>query len=334
MSKSASSALRVHSAGFALIAIAAAATLLAVGWWTGTARAQQAGEETVYLCTDNGGALRLVDSPSACKKNERTLALATEAALANRDTRIASLEGRVTDLETANTTLQGKVGSLEALLTGVTRDHDGNRLLFTGMNLQIVNGQGSTRTTNGLGNVIIGYNDQPEPSATRSGSHYLIVGDQHEWTSSGGIVAGIHNTVSGRDASVTGGYKNTARGNVSSVTGGSFNSAGDGLFMSGTHASVTGGRGNTATGWDASVTGGFENLASGDGSSVTGGRRNTARGPQLFSTVSGGENNTASGQAASVSGGENNIAVGRASSILGGTEQTVSTRAACHPNCN
>lgn len=41
-----------------------------------------------------------------------------------------------------------------------------------------------------LGNVIIGYNAQRTTAATRTGSHYLVVGDQHEWTGYGGIFNG------------------------------------------------------------------------------------------------------------------------------------------------
>jgi hypothetical protein len=294
MSKSTSRALRARGAGSALIVIAAAATLLAVGWWTGTARAQQAEPETVYLCADNGGALRLVSSPSSCKKSERSLALATEAALAVRDTRIVGLEDRVSALETANTSLQSKVGSLEALLTGVTRD--ATTLKFTGMNLQIVNGQASTATTNSLGNLIIGYNAQRPTPATRTGSHYLIVGDQHEWTSSSGILAGNRNTASGPWASVSGGTGNTASGIMSSVSGGG---------------------GNIASGYLSSVSGGGGNTASAS-----------------WASVSGGGHNTASGTMSSVSGGGLNTAVGGTSSILGGENQTVTTTSACHPDCS
>jgi hypothetical protein len=120
--------------------------------------------------------------------------------------RIASLEGRVTDLETSNTTLQGQIESLEALLAGVTRDN--TTLKFTGMDLQIVNAADSTATTNGLGNLIIGYNAQ-RAGATRTGSHYLVVGDEHEWTSYGGILAGNRNTASGYTSPILGGQERT-----------------------------------------------------------------------------------------------------------------------------
>ena len=60
------------------------------------------------------------------------------------------------------TTLEGKVDALETRLAGVTRPNP-ETLLFTGMNLQVVNGDGTTEgTNNGLGNIIVGYNtDEP-----------------------------------------------------------------------------------------------------------------------------------------------------------------------------
>src|SRR5207245_2416090 len=42
----------------------------------------------------------------------------------------------------------------------------------SGANLQIVNGEGKTATTNGAGNLIIGYDESP---GTQSGSHDLIL---------------------------------------------------------------------------------------------------------------------------------------------------------------
>jgi hypothetical protein len=46
---------------------------------------------------------------------------------------------------------------------------------FSGCNVQIVNGEGSTETTNGTGNLMIGY-DNKAYGVTQSGSHNLIIG--------------------------------------------------------------------------------------------------------------------------------------------------------------
>jgi hypothetical protein len=172
--------------------------------------------------------------------------------------------------------LEARVAELEALLAGVTRTN--NTLQFTGMNLQVVNGQGSTETTNSLGNVIVGYNRNG--SDTRTGSHMLVIGDYHTYTKHSGIVSGTNNAATGIGSSVTGGLYNTASGDRSSVSGGTD---------------------NTASQYGSSVTGGVDNTASYTYSSVTGGRNNTASGS--YSSVSGGFDNTASGDWASILGG-------------------------------
>ena len=77
---------------------------------------------------------------------------------------VNALTARVSALEADNAALEGDVDALQALLTGVSRD--GSTLLFTGMNLQVVNGEGATGTSNSVGNVIIGYNE-PNPGAPR-----------------------------------------------------------------------------------------------------------------------------------------------------------------------
>jgi hypothetical protein len=224
---------------------------------------------------------------------------ALEAAVAALTTRVDTLETKVAGLESDN-------DDLEALLAGVTRN--GDTLKFTAMNLQVVNGLGATATSNGLGNVIVGYNEDVGGNEIRTGSHYLIVGDEHTWTNYGGIVAGFSNTASGAYASVSGGLDNTASGDNASVTGGQYNTA------SGDYASVSGGWVNTASGSYASVSGGYNNTAG-----IT------------SSSVSGGFGNTASGIYASVSGGYSNTASGNYSSILGGQNQTVSVAYGIYP---
>ena len=54
----------------------------------------------------------------------------------------------------------------------------------------------------------------------RTGSHHLIVGSEHSYSSYGGLVAGWGNTISGTYSSVSGGWKNSASGPLSSVSGG------------------------------------------------------------------------------------------------------------------
>ena len=163
--------------------------------------------------------------------------------------------------------LEARVAELEALLAGVSRD--GSNLLFTGMNLQIVNGQDATVSSNSVGNVIIGYNEDTGNVEARNGSHYLIIGDEHSYTGYAGIVAGLHNASSGPYASVLAGKDNSAEDSGASVSGGSDNTA------AGRYASVSGGFMNTASGKWASVSGGTGNNAAGDSSSILGGDATT-----------------------------------------------------------
>jgi hypothetical protein len=164
-------------------------------------------------------------------------------------------------------------------------------LVFSGVNLQVINGSGAETTLNGEGNLVIGYNTIP---GTQTGSHNLVLGTEAQsYTSYGGLLAGIDNHVTAPEASVTGGKVNRAAGQDSWVGGGLENEA------SGTSSSVSGGERNGATGPESSIFGGALNLASGAWSSVGGGLANDATG--ALSTAAGVEN-IASGEASMASG--------------------------------
>jgi hypothetical protein len=80
-----------------------------------------------------------------------------------------------------------------------------NEVVISGANLRIVNGLGSTETTNGLGNLIVGYNElrtDPElPPNVRTGSHNMIVGKENNFSSFAGLVVGNTNEISGQFSS-------------------------------------------------------------------------------------------------------------------------------------
>ncbi|HXJ37003.1 MAG TPA: hypothetical protein VMS22_23465 [Candidatus Eisenbacteria bacterium] len=179
----------------------------------------------------------------------------------------------------------------------------------------------------------------PNTCPRRDGSHNLIIGSNHSYSSFGGLVAGDRNTVSGTNASVTGGRLNTASAPMASVSGGVCNVAGPGFpscprfsvdsgasamsisggaenIASGNVAWVGGGGFNTASGVSASVSGGTINTASWDYASVSGGYENTAS--RNYASVSGGYLNRASSDYASVSGGYGNQATGGSASVCGG----------------
>ncbi|MEL6342753.1 MAG: hypothetical protein AAFV53_06445 [Myxococcota bacterium] len=225
---------------------------------------------------------------------------------------------------------------------------DGTNLVSRGCNVHIESGSGATDddgSLTGLGNLIVGYNEATSDT-TKTGSHNLIVGEHHSYTSYGGLVAGYENTVTAPSASIIGGAFNTVSGQQSVVSGGSNNTvAGTAASISGGAfnaiigygASISGGAYNSALGSYASVSGGYYNAADGSASSILGGRQNQTSGYWVYdtdlaafaaggATISGGLENAANGEYASVSGGYYNTADGDASSILGGREnQTFGT---------
>lgn len=225
-----------------------------------------------------------------------------------------SLDARVAALE-------AKVAALEALLADVTRLTDPNTgedtMRFSGMNVQIVNGTGTTDTQAGTGNLIIGYNaprgDLECPNGNscdrRGGSHNLVIGDLNNYSFWGGMVVGLSNETAGEYASVSGGTVNKASNNFSSVSGGTYN------WASGEWSSVSGGGGNLASADYASVSGGEGNEASGSGSSISGGASGDAVG--IHSAISGGNSNRTEGEYSSVNGGEANKAIGYGSAVSG-----------------
>jgi hypothetical protein len=261
------------------------------------------------------------------------------------------VNGNFSTLEAENVALRARIEALEAK-TASMHVEDETELVFEGINIHIQSGDGKTDAPpNGLGNLIIGYNSNFK-DYDRSGSHNLVVGDDHGYSGFGSVVFGYGNRVEGPFSSVSGGVANTASGSYSSVSGGadntashSFSSVSGGRFntASSSWSSVSGGRSNTASGDHASVSGGYTNTASGDNSSVTGGRYNVASSDSGFisagsfntatgfsSSVNGGYSNNADGGHSVVCGGDFNIAEGTSSSIIGGSHNTTSDGALYH----
>jgi hypothetical protein len=199
---------------------------------------------------------------------------------------------------------------------------------FTGANVQVVNGLGSTESTNGVGNLIVGYQElgnEVDPD-DRRGSHYVVVGRRHNYTGFGGVVVGESNRSYAAYASISGGRRNEADGAWSSVAGGGFNraSAGQSVVVGGAYnwsgsdsTVVVGGEGNWAipaggggAGNKAVVVGGYDNRSKGQGSVIVGGRYNETT--ANYSAMLAGANNTCVGDASgggsycAIVGGENN----------------------------
>jgi hypothetical protein len=213
---------------------------------------------------------------------------------------INSLKQRVSELEGA---LRDVLPHLSVVELADGKGGMRKTIRFSGVNVQVVNGSGTTDTTNGVGNLIVGYNETRGQAEVddRSGSHNLIVGVSNNCSSFGGVVFGGWNTISGPLCSITGGGMNQA-----TETG----------------ASVHGGLQNLATGIQSSVSGGHLNVAAGLQAVVAGGRENTAGGEAA--AVGGGKSNTASGDLSSVEGGERNVAIGSRSCVIAGVGNTAS----------
>jgi cell division protein FtsB len=220
----------------------------------------------------------LQNQVSSLQKSYTTLQ-SEVSALQNELTAARSVLAQVSSLQTNNTRLQGQVSDLQhelsearsvlALAPYVSVDRNpeigviGPNIIFSGANIHIVSGSGATddnlskgKSLTGLGNLIIGYNEDPaEPTlrfggtplgpGDRGGSHNLVIGRGHTFTKNafGGLVAGEVNKIGNSEATILGGGNNTA---------------------SGVAASVLGGTSNTASGVAASVVGGIENSAGED----------------------------------------------------------------------
>lgn len=201
-----------------------------------------------------------------------------------------------------------------APIPAVLLEDGGATVRFTGVNVQIVSGSGATAgPINGRGKLIVGYNENTQ-NYPHTGSNNLVVGNQHWYTSFGGLIAGRTNRLTGGFASVTGGSANAADGLYSSVCGG------DGNVAGGSAASVSGGFSNAAVGDAASVSGGNGNVATGNHASISGGECNLAGpvGPGVFVDCTGSE----APSSQSVAGGFQNVASGDQATVGGGSQRT------------
>lgn len=239
--------------------------------------------------------------------------------------RVGSLENAVGDLETLVDEKDAQIVALEdqvdiltdtmdemidlseyiSIEEGYVKNLAGPHIIFSGVNLHLRSGSGSTwGLVNGLGNLIIGYNEVPPGFniTDRDGSHNLVIGPRHKYPEFGGFVAGFYNRIMGRYTSILGGNNNTTSAPYAVIGGGGGNHA------SGIYSFVGGGDGNISSHMYSSVTGGWFNHASGPFSSVSGGKENEAMG--FHSSVSGGWVNVAEEFASSVSGGINRHTTG------------------------
>ena len=163
-------------------------------------------------------------------------------------------------------------------------------VVIDGANLQVVNGMGSTKETNGAGNLIIGYNEtyeqifeelppgNPEPpyADERSGSHNLIMGRTQNYNASayGNIVTGELNSVSFSNNTILSSFGAVSNGSFGSVVATEF-----GVILPGPKF--------------AAIFGGKENATDVDFATIVGGQGNFISSPNaIYGTVAGGKNRT------------------------------------------
>jgi hypothetical protein len=156
-------------------------------------------------------------------------------------------------------------------------------ILIEGVNVQIVNGQGSMETTNGRGNLIVGY--QVGTSLQRTGSHNFVVGDDHTYTSYGGIVSGESNVLYGPNSVALAGETNVARGERCTVIGGVENEVDglDNVVIAGDNSSIELGaqRGVIISCWGGTIHDGDSNV-------IIGGQNNSIGGGSFNAVLTGG----------------------------------------------
>jgi hypothetical protein len=183
--------------------------------------------------------------------------------------------------------------------------------VFESINVQIINGNNNTLSKNGLGNLIVGYNENEISAAefcsisgnytegsclgvngiwannVHTGSHNIVLGKGNSYDDNAALVAGFLNISNQNYGSVLSGENNQADGEMSVIVTGISN------LSLGTYSSILSGSNNAAYGTAATVSGGASNIASNQLSHVSGGESNSAIG--ISSTVSGGKNRSVTG---------------------------------------
>lgn len=269
----------------------------------------------------------VVDLESRLVSAESSVAL-LGATTADHTTQITQLTD---DLALTDTTVSGLQSDAQLLASYLFVDTVNQAVVVSGANLVVRSGSGSTNDTNGLGNLIIGYNENG--GLDRTGSHNLVLGSFNGYESYGSIVGGQQNAVTAPFSVVLTGNLNTATNTYAVVNTGEFVEASGILSWVGTcfDCDVTGRRSAVVTGefnasgaQSSAVLGGYGNTAAGNWGAIVGGFSNGTDASSQLVTVLGGENNFATGVVAVVAGGRNNTASGSYAVALGGNGTSAS----------
>lgn len=296
----------------------------ALAWWGGAAFATHSDPAVVHLCAQPNGKVKVVQNPASCTGPNTVVEVASSAALAALDSRVAALE---------------------ALLDGVSRDPGGN-LTFPASLSAGPDSDVTAENVHAVLNVTAGLNvAAPNVSADimaastgiftnmdvinnlRVDGDLEVVGKVANPESSTVLVEGNLQVVNG--TGTTGGAPN-GLGNIiiGYNTDNSDNKAGSHYLVVGDdhtftrHSGIVAGSDNEASGAQSFVGGGFRNIASGQNSFVGGGSNNEASGFGSFVT---GSENIASGLHSFVGGGAGSNASGSSSFIGGGISNDASS---------
>lgn len=178
-------------------------------------------------------------------------------------------------------------------------------LRISDLNVQIVNGLNSTETINGLGNLIIGYNELQISNNNRTGSHNLIAGSNNDYTNYASIVAGLNNVALSNYSAILSGTENTVNANGSCVVGGSENIVSPKPNNGFPASIIVGGQWNNTTSDHCVIIGGGFNIIDGLSPGINSGR---------WSVIVGGGGVTAT---------NGNLMQGAMSVIVGGGKQLI-----------
>jgi hypothetical protein len=134
---------------------------------------------------------------------------ALQSAVATLQNQNATLSSQVTALQCTVSALQTQTGASSTQLTALTASVSvlqtaradlscmitavgvgpNKDVIFNGCNVHVRNATGQTQAANGAGNLIIGYNEEADPAKARTGSHNLVIGPRHGYSSVAGLVA-------------------------------------------------------------------------------------------------------------------------------------------------
>lgn len=141
-----------------------------------------------------------------------------------------------TEVQSAIEELQTRIDELEIKTAAMTATDDD--VYFTGVNLHVRNGDDRTDSINGKGNLIVGYDENA--GDTKTGSHNIVLGLNHTYTSYCGVICGYNNSATSSYCNVFG-ANNSASAQGATISGGVYSRA-ENYF-----STISGGNAKTTT---------------------------------------------------------------------------------------